>query len=172
MGPSWSQLVAVPKTVASVRLRTKSHPGHRGIDVVLSCDPGYALTAAVRVNVRLLESFSAILRYEPPRSRPLVVLRVNGDHGEHAVPGEPPISGPHIHRASPEQEPLPLHDRFKPKHADPIDAKYRSLPFAWELFCRTVNIAPHERLARVVARLYNEIAQADIDELFNATDPG
>ncbi len=156
----------------------KSHPGHRGLDVVLSVDIEQArlhslgeLRAGIRVNERLLESFSVVLLYQlPDWPKAVALFRVNGDHGEHANEGGEIISGPHTHLAPPQRQGLPPGPAFKARFAEALDGRYRALTFAWDLFCRRANVVDGEKMAKVVARLYTDLAQGELDDLLTLPD--
>lgn len=163
--PTYAQLLAVPKTMAStVKPRVASKPGHRGIDVAIMSDMPGTFGAFIRVSARLVEHFSCGLVYEAEGLPVVTVLRVNGDHGGHTNPDGAKVSGAHIHWPN-DMQALPAAGD-QPQHGEAIDAANNVLPFAWSRFCSVINLVPHQNVARAVSRLHTALAQGSLDDFF------
>lgn len=163
---SFRELLTIPKEVKATKPRTKTHPGHLRIDLPLHSEFA-GLTAFVRQSTALIESFSIGLLYEVTGREPIIILRVNGDHGRHRNPDGTVFSGPHVH----EPRDIDL-DRepwrgFEPKYARTIDGQYRMLGSAWDLFCQLAAVLPNEPVARHLGRIHTQLAQEVLDGILD-----
>jgi len=163
---SFRGLLTVPKEIKASKPRTKTHPGHLRIDLPLQSEiPG--LTAFVRQSTALTESFSIGLLYEVTGREPIIVLRVNGDHGRHRNPDGTVFRGPHVHEPRGSELDLEPWRGFEPKYARTIDGQYRILVNAWDLFCQLVAILPSEPVARHLGRIHTQLAQEVLDGILD-----
>lgn len=171
LDPTWRQIVDAEKVVASKRFRSTVSSGSVRLRVKVSCPqlPGKCMVY-VRLLQQLVENYSCILTYQPPFDEPIRVLRVNGPHGGHRNPDGRVLFVPHLHRARPAREHVAPTPRLKIDHALDLEPRYRSLVFGWDLFCRTIKLAPHKRLAEVIGEMYSEVAQGTFDDPFAAPD--
>jgi hypothetical protein len=160
--PTIRELIELPKRVRQTRPRAVSHPSHKSVNVELIADAPGTLLGIIRVNQRMIESFSCILRYDPPKGRPVLLLRVNGDHGPH----KDIVGGPHAHVHAPERLDFPPEYGTEPDWGLIVDPDCRLLGHAWAEFCRRANVAHSEKMARLVAKLHTALAQATLDDFF------
>lgn len=152
-------LIALPKEIVSVG-RWCVEGGHWRLDAAArSGDTPFIVF--VRVLQKQPENFSIGLTYQNLGRKPTILLRLNGDHGEHANPkgGGHFSSGPHLHAVR-----APL--RFDPpkpgadcRWAWPMPPECVVLPLAWRAFREQVGLAYHRKMSGHIAELHAKIAQ-------------
>jgi hypothetical protein len=169
----------IAKTVHgdSPRPRKISHPGHRGWDIRLYLadkDDAGTFVVFLRVNDVLTESFSLGLRYQEKGIAPVVLLRVNGDHGEHPNPDGSKVRGPHLHAPTAEERlsPPPEDDWSTGPHtALSIGPEHHHLATAWNLLCSEARIAPNETMSKFMAEENGKLNQLAAEEALPMNAP-
>lgn len=166
------ELLAMAKWIRDPPKRKNvSHSGHSGWDYPLDApEAGEGrFVVFLRINDRLMESFTLGLRYQEPKMEPAVLIRVNGGHGMHGNPDGTVIEdGPHLHAPTDEEllEFPPVSAwAGGPKMAIALEPKYRNLEFAWQLLSLRCSIAPSETVAKFMSERSAKIDQVTVEDL-------
>lgn len=170
---TWQELIAVPKELGRKRKREVAlNSGHSEWLYAVRAECEGRFSVLVRTNEFLIESFSLVLLYEPPSGKARVILRVNGDHGEHMnrVDGTGFASGPHLHLANPGSRAHPPKDRHNDAYAILLDPRCQNISFAWARFCAEARLSGADRLAQRIAKLYSSLSQEDFGDAFETQD--
>jgi hypothetical protein len=169
------ELLALPKTVPGdpPRPREVSHYGHRGWNIKVSAAgaaPG-EFKAFLRVNSKLPEQFSIGLVYEEPGIVPVVLVRVNGDHGRHPNPDGTVIEeGPHIHAPNDAERLLPPPARAwsnGPAMATALGPDHNHLAIAWKRFAQEVTISENSDISGFMSGVHEKLSQLVAEDLFS-----
>lgn len=157
-------VLSVPKTIVSVRQKRKSKLVQRQLDIELSSPLDGRFAAFVRVNTFLMESFSIGLTYTPRKSRTLILVRVNGDHGLHQNPDgtHDCDNKPHLHFPTTEEITRVVPSRFEPKYAKPLEGDARNLADAWGIFLNAANVKTDDKFDRIIAGLHDRGEQLSL----------
>lgn len=116
--------------------------GHERNDMKLVSDEGRNFTVFMRASNYFPENFTIGLKINEPDGTSTILMRCNGDHGEHAnhVKDMRKFSGYHIHLAT--QEAL-ANGKCAENFAVPTDS-YASYTEAFAYFIKAVNIVEPE----------------------------
>ncbi|MBU1084990.1 MAG: hypothetical protein ABIJ43_04700 [Candidatus Beckwithbacteria bacterium] len=118
--------------------KDKSNGQHKQTDFLLeSTDKKHKFLVFVREHLSLLEFFSIGLVYMPDDASSIILLRYNGNHGEHYNKlTNQKISGFHIHTISVEA----ISHGLKDENQAVVTKKYSSASQAFVSFCKNINI--------------------------------
>lgn len=168
--PTYRQLIEIPKQVSSRRPRRKEKAGHWEIDLLLTCEEvDGELSVIVRMNKRLAESFSIILRYRETHLPFTILFRVNGDHGPHTNPDGKSVNGPHAHAPNAEEIDTLIRGPLELRYAEQISSKYTHIGFAWVLFRTRCHIEENPEVTKALTKLHTITHQENLDGLFDDT---
>lgn len=151
------ELIGIAKSVhgdKKPRPNKSEGAGHAGWDFALDQLPPPAAVGAasdpapgefvvfVRINKRLPEHFTIGLRYQEPGMSPVVLVRVNGQHGPHPNADGTIVTGPHLHYPSTQELAAQPNARWSrgPTHATGLGPEMNTLPAAWRRFAEVCNI--------------------------------
>lgn len=131
-------LLCKKKIVAKPNPNRKSNLQHKETEMsITSIDGLYNFSVRIREHSTFFEKFSIILLFIPSNDVSQIILRYNGDHGEHTnrLVGDR-IHCPHIHRYNFDYIEAGLDPM---KYAIPTN-KYSSTDEALELFFKDLNV--------------------------------
>jgi hypothetical protein len=93
-----ASLIACPKELKGLHPKDKSNFRHRETEGrAISINGGHQFIIWNRIHTSLPEHYTWGLRYVGKDKRQIVLVRYNGDHGEHGNPDGTKIRNPHIH---------------------------------------------------------------------------
>lgn len=159
--PTVRQLIEAPKQITSSKPRSRSHYGHRGVDFSVVSTAG-SFGIVVRVNERICESYSMILRYQPPGSPTTILLRVNGDHGEHKNPDGSLVYGPHLHQPADDWMDAEFSADVVVSNATPLPGQCRQLTFGWQRFLELTHTEGSPAASKILGKLLGELTQGTL----------
>jgi len=164
--PTLREVLAAPKTIIwPPKVKTKTHPSHRELDVPIGCAlPTARLTAYLRVCGALAETFSCGLVLHWPGEEPMTVVRYNAAHGVHRNPDGTVINHePHVHAPTDAELAAPL-VRPELKLAMALSPNHNQLAVMWVRFCADTLIAPHGTFTKHVTRIAGNPSQFELFE--------
>ena len=151
-------LIELTKRVTTVKARQKNRVSHKELDLQVSADDPGEFSIFVRVNAALAESFSIGLKYDAAQMKTCVLLRVNGDHGQHRNRDGAIVEGAHVHFPSPSELISLPSAGFQVQDATAVP-KAALLPQAWAIFCQIAHVQPAPEIAKAIGRLHTSGAQ-------------
>lgn len=161
------QLIEVSKrAIPPARKVTKSNKAFRAWDLHVEADIPARLIVYIRVNVDITENFSIGLRYQPNNGAPIVLVRVNGDHGPHGNPDGTRFSeGSHVHFPLPgELDHVAEPGMWKggPPHARLLGPIVIPLTEGWRIFTERVSIQNTDKTLAFIAKIGLDVDQTDM----------
>lgn len=154
-----AELLALPKRGTAIRQVAK-RLGHAQLNVSAEAADGTKFLVFVRVLKLLPENFSIGLVLIEGNA---VLLRMNGDHGQHGNEDGDTFDGPHIHQPNGEQMALPPVAGSKPRFAVRVPTPPPpSVRVSWGAFKEMVALRVDQKVDHKIDEIYKELAQIDI----------
>lgn len=125
------------KIISNPKPKDKPNGLHKETNIELLSDDGLRFTVFIREHLELIENFTVGLVYHPDDDSSLIIVRYNGDHGEHRNKIDNSIlRGYHIHKLLKEALDIGL----KGENTATETKKYTSVRDAMLCFFQDLNI--------------------------------